>query len=239
MAPVVVLGAGGGTGAECVAALQAAQKEVRAVVRDPAKYADSLGGRKGVEVVQGDVGDMQSLRKAVSGAGGVIFAASGSGYFSASQVDYQGVANVAEAVKETGGQQRVVLVSSCLVSPHNRWHPIRVMLNNFRWSLMDYKYKGEEVLRRSGVPYTIVRPGGLSNDPAGQAQLVVAQGDKGSGKVSRADVAAVCVAALSDPAARNVTLELVSKPAVGQPAAPLPKQLKGLFAGLQADAAAA
>lgn len=28
-------------------------------------------------------------------------------------------------------------------SPHNRWHPIRIMLNNFRWSLMDYKYKGE------------------------------------------------------------------------------------------------
>jgi hypothetical protein len=27
-------------------------------------------------------------------------------------------------------------------SPHNRLHPIRIMLNNARWSLMDYKYKG-------------------------------------------------------------------------------------------------
>lgn len=34
---------------------------------------------------------------------------------------------------------------------------------------------GEERLRRSGVPYTVVRPGGLVNEPAGQAQLVVAQ----------------------------------------------------------------
>lgn len=31
-------------------------------------------------------------------------------------------------------------------SPHNRWHPIRIMLNNFRWSLMDYKFKGKRAL---------------------------------------------------------------------------------------------
>lgn len=235
MAPVVVLGAGGRTGAECVAALEAAQKDVRAVVRDPSKYAASLGSRKGVQLVTGDVSDPQSLRAAVAGSGGVIFAASGSGFWSAKGVDFEGVANVAEAVKEAGGQQRVVLVSSCLVSPHNRWNPIRIMLNNLRWSLMDYKYKGEEALRRSGVSYTIVRPGGLTSEPAGQARLKVAQGDHGSGRVSRADVAAVCVAALTDPAARNVTLELLSAPADGEPA-PLAQQLRGLFAGLKPDA---
>lgn len=53
------------------------------------------------------------------------------------------------------------------------------------------------MLRRSGVPYTIVRPGGLTSDPAGQTHLAVGQGDKQSGRVARADVAAVCVAALS------------------------------------------
>lgn len=235
MAPVVVLGAGGRTGAECVAALEAASKDVRAVVRTPSKYADSLGSRKGVELVAGDVSDPQSLRAALAGASGVIFAASGSGFWSAKGVDFEGVANLAKAVKESGGRQHVVLVSSCLVSPHNRWHPIRIMLNNLRWSLMDYKYQGEEALRRSGVPYTIVRPGGLTGEPAGQARLEVAQGDRGSGRVSRADVAAVCVAALTDPAARNVTFELVSKPAEGQ-APPLAQQLRGLFAGLKPDA---
>lgn len=57
--------------------------------------------------------------------------------------------------------------------------------------------QGEEALRASGVPYTVVRPGGLTGDPAGQARLVAAQGDRGSGRVGRADVAAVCVAALT------------------------------------------
>lgn len=62
MAPVVVLGAGGRTGAECVSVLEQRGTPVRAVVRDPAKYRDTLGNRKGVEVVAGDVGDMQVRR---------------------------------------------------------------------------------------------------------------------------------------------------------------------------------
>ncbi|PRW59141.1 nad-dependent epimerase dehydratase isoform B [Chlorella sorokiniana] len=235
--PVVVLGAGGRTGAACVSRLEELGKEVRAVVRDPAKYASTLGGKKGVELVAGDVADVQSLRGTLQGASGVIFAASGTGYWSAKGVDYQGVANVADVLKEQGSSQPVVLVSSCLVSPHNRWHPIRIMLNNFRWSLMDYKYKGEEVLRKSGLPYTVVRPGGLVDEPAGQAQLVVAQGDKSSGRVARADVAAVAVAALNDPAARGLTLELTSKPAAEAAPAPLAQQLKSLFVGLKTDAA--
>ena len=98
---------------------------------------------------------------------------------------------------------------------------------------------GEEALRRSGLPYTVVRPGGLSDKPAGEGTLLALQGDKGaSGGVARADVAAACVAALSDPAAACVTLELVTDRAATV-VAPLREQLKGLFAGLQPDAAAA
>jgi hypothetical protein len=37
---------------------------------------------------------------------------------------------------------RVVVVSSMLTDPANRWHPVRILLNNIRYSLMDYKYKG-------------------------------------------------------------------------------------------------
>lgn len=41
---------------------------------------------------------------------------------------------------------------------------------------------GEELLKRSGVPYTIVRPGGLSSEPAGQAVLVAAQVSRLAGR---------------------------------------------------------
>ncbi|KAL4854196.1 hypothetical protein ACK3TF_005041 [Chlorella vulgaris] len=233
--PVVVLGAGGRTGAECVSTLEQQGKPVRAVVRDPAKYTQSLGNaRQGVEVVAGDVGSTDSLRQALKGCSDVIFAASGSGYFRSREVDCEGVKKVVEVCKEQGGKH-VVLVSSCLVSPHNRWNPIRIMLNNSRWGLMDSKFEGEEALRRSGVPYTIVRPAGLTTAPAGQGKLVAKQGDKGAGRVSRADVAAVCVAALSDPAAKNVTFELLGSSDNDSPP-PLAQQLASLFRGLKPDA---
>ena len=41
--------------------------------------------------------------------------------------------------------------------------------------MMDAKLKGEDYLRKSGVPYTIVRPGGLSNDLPGQVRLVAGE----------------------------------------------------------------
>lgn len=36
---------------------------------------------------------------------------------------------------------------------------------------MDSKFAGENRLRQSGLSYTIVRPGGLSKEPAGLANL--------------------------------------------------------------------
>ncbi len=49
----------------------------------------------------------------------------------------QGVKSVAEIAKDKG--LHVVLVSSALVTPKNRYSPIRLILNNIRWSLMDAK----------------------------------------------------------------------------------------------------
>lgn len=60
------------------------------------------------------------------------------------------------------------------------------------------------------------------------------------GSVARADVAAVCVEALTNPGAHNVTLELSSEkpPQGGEVAAPVPpleQQVKELWAALKPD----
>jgi hypothetical protein len=57
----------------------------------------------------------------------------------------------------------------------HRWHPIRILLNNIRYSLMDEKYLGEQALRASGVPYTVVRPGGLTDLPGGKEAIAVGE----------------------------------------------------------------
>lgn len=41
----------------------------------------------------------------------------------------------------------------------HRFHPIRMILNNIRWGLMDAKFRGENLLREGSVPYTVIRPG--------------------------------------------------------------------------------
>jgi nucleoside-diphosphate-sugar epimerase len=86
----VVIGAGGGTGLECVKRLLASTAEpCRAVVRNPASYADSFPTDPRLEVVAGDVTSKESLQQCLAGAKGVIFAASGKGYRSAAEVDNQ------------------------------------------------------------------------------------------------------------------------------------------------------
>jgi uncharacterized protein YbjT (DUF2867 family) len=156
-------------------------------------------------------------------------------------LNFQGVVNTVDAIKADNLPGPLVLVSACLVTPKNRMNPIRIMLNNIKWGLMDQKFKAEEFLRSSGIKYTVVRPGGLKSTPGGEKTLVVKQGDNGAGSVSRADLAAVCVAALTDPAANKVTLELTSKDSTiganGEQVkvVGLADQLKGIFSGLKQD----
>jgi uncharacterized protein YbjT (DUF2867 family) len=78
-----------------------------------------------------------------------------------------------------------------------------------------WKGKGEAALRASGVPYTIVRPGNLRDEPGSQKGLRTLQGDpKISGRVARADVATVCIAALGRRGALGKTFELLNEGAV-------------------------
>ncbi|MCL7040755.1 hypothetical protein MKW94_012121, partial [Papaver nudicaule] len=68
---------------------------------------------------------------------------------------------------------------------------------------------GEDLIRESGIPYTIVRPCALTEEPAG-ADLIFEQGDNITGKISREEVARICVAALESPYACDKTFEVKS-----------------------------
>jgi len=164
-------------------------------------------------------------------------------------VDQVAVGETAKLALEAG-VQRYVHVSSQLVDPApNRWAFVRLLLNNLvtgfktPWSsspgMMDMKFEGEQALRRSGIPYTIVRPGRLIDGPLDNAALFVAQTNShfmSGASSTRADVAAVCVrAALDDDAAlrtANCTFEL----ACGKPgSAKVGGGDAGLFDGLRPE----
>ena len=122
--------------------------------------------------------------------------------------------------------------------------------------------EGEDAVRalyyeREDDFYTIVRPGGLTEDPPrGVSACELNQGDDTSGRVSREDVAAVCVECCKRDDAKNATFELYYRD-TGKPMAEVfasnanketdgerqmgPRGRRGetwdeLFAGLEADA---
>jgi uncharacterized protein YbjT (DUF2867 family) len=105
--------------------------------------------------------------------------------------------------------------------------------------VLNWKYEGEAAVRASGLAYCVVRPTGMSDDAgtAGPALLEAAQGDRLTGKVARAEVAATVAAALASPAAAGKTFELRrSEAADAQGIAPSAADTRRMFLALVSDA---
>ncbi|MBV9385611.1 MAG: CIA30 family protein [Chroococcidiopsidaceae cyanobacterium CP_BM_ER_R8_30] len=142
-----------------------------------------------------------------------------------------------ESIRAYGGmtKPKFVLVSSAGVTRPGRAginleeEPPAVRLNDQLGGILTWKLKGEDSVRESGVPYTIIRPCALTEEPGVQA-LIFDQGDNIKGKVSRDSVAELCVQVLEQPKACNVTFEV--KQAQGSDRLP---QWEQLFEQLQPD----
>lgn len=178
----------------------------------------------GAEIVVGDLTVAGTLAEAVEGVDGVVFThGSHGGALEAEQVDYGAVRNVLEALGRRSA--RIALMTTIGVTKHTPGH--------------DWKRRGERLVRASGLPYTIVRPGWFDYNEPEQQRLVMLQGDRrwasdpSDGVVSRAQIAQVLVASLSLDAAERKTLELVAEHGPGQ------ADLDPLFALLSADPAGA
>lgn len=91
--------------------------------------------------------------------------------------------------------------------------------------------RAETLVRASGVPYTIVRPTWLTGDPPGHYAVTLTQDAHADGMIARADLAAVCLAAVAEPAARGTTFAVFAQP--GRP----PRSWAPLFSALRRDAA--
>jgi len=199
---ILVVGATGGVGQQVTRKLLARGESLCLLVRNPVRIRTLFGDVPCVFV--GDTRQPDTLTPAFQDVRAVICATGTTtpvGSNNPEHVDYQGVRNLVEAAR-AAKVEHFVLVSSCSVTKPD--HP----LNKFG-QVLTWKLKGEDALRASGLTYTIVRPGGLTDEPGGQAALIFDQGDRISGMISRADVAEVCIQALQQPNARNATFEVV------------------------------
>ena len=123
-----------------------------------------------------------------------------------------------DAAKAAGVKHFVFVSSMGGTQPENFLNGIGRRDDGSGGDILLWKRKAERYLVASGLDYTIIHPGGLVNEPPQQRELLVGVDDKllqdtSRRQVPRADVARLCCAALLEPAARNKSLDLASKPA--------------------------
>lgn len=214
-----VAGATGETGRRIVQELVARNVPVRALVRNLDTAQEILSPQ--AELVVGDVLQADKLAPAIADCT-VLLCATGArpsldptGPF---KVDFEGTKNLIDVAKAKGIQQ-FVLVSSLCVS--QLFHPL-----NLFWLVLLWKKQAEEYLQKSGLTYTIVRPGGLKNTDDMSAIVMGKADTLFEGSIPRTKVAQVCVEALLHPAARNKIVEIVSRPEIS------PQPISELFASV-------
>ena len=193
---------------------------IRLLVRSTAKLAEALSKPHAVRfqdarsVFVGDVRDADSLRASgvFRGAEVIIYCVGREFKVTTpKEVDYEGFMNVVDVAKESGTVKHFIMISSAAVTPHAYYSLPGIILNYIGNYVLAYKFKAEQALRRSGLPYTIVRPGGLNDAPLTRA--AVFQGDKVLGEVTLPVVGDACASlALDGPVRPRLTVELMSDP---------------------------
>jgi uncharacterized protein YbjT (DUF2867 family) len=211
--PILVVGGSGRTGRHIVEQLQRQSRPVRVLSRH--------GGDVDAELLIGSITEPNDVRRAAGDAAGVVICVESSeqpGPNGPEAVHLQGVENVLAAAPAAA---HIVLVTQIYITRPEAFERVRhVILARGR---------GEEALRASGRPYTIVRPSWLTNDGGGTQAIRFEQGDTGEGEIARSDVAAVVVAALRSAAALWKTMEIYNEP--GDP----PTEWDAAFSSLAAD----
>ncbi|MFU8866836.1 NAD(P)-binding oxidoreductase [Natronococcus sp.] len=216
-ANVLIAGASGDTGTELLAVLRPTDLTVRAttrsytnvdhlerlgadevVVADFFEPGDAVAAVEGCDVVCCALGTPPSYRHTVGGK----------------LVDRTGVSNLLTAAVSEG-VSHFVHESAIGVGSSKTGLPLPARLL-IRGSLKA-KADAERAIRRSGIDYTIVRPGRLTNEPPCGDIVVGEGGDSVAGSIPRADVARVMAAAAFTPDARNRTLEIVSRDGLSGP----------------------
>ena len=176
---------------------------VRSLIRNP-DHGDDVREAGGEPVVCDLEGaDDRTVAQAIEGADAVVFAAGagpGSGSERKLTMDLGGAVKLITAAK--GAEiSRYVIVSSVNANPDAPGD------DTFSVYLRA-KGQADAELAASGLDYTIVRPGRLTDGPGtGRVRL---GDDVGSGEIPREDVAAVVAAVLAAPNTIGATFELIS-----------------------------
>ena len=192
---LLVFGATGGTGRQCVDQALAQGHQVTAFVRQPAALAVQ---HPDLTIIQGDITDQDVVQRAIPGHDVVISALGTRG---GPAVLPEGTRNILEAMA-SHGVRRSLWVSSFGAGDSLKqmgWLSQTLIVKGFLRQAIQEKNAQEQIILASGGDWIIARPGGLTDGPATGTYRVTGPGDKvGRPSISRADVADFMLKNLTD-----------------------------------------
>lgn len=234
---VAIIGATGKLGREAVTKLCSKGIPVKCLVRsDPAP--DFLTDRPSVELVKGDVTNVDSLKILLEGCTDclALYGATRRSKLSdifhngkaelepshAKMVNYEGVRNTVQAAEESKTCKRIVRITGKGEDP---WSFFSILINMLGSFAKGWNYEGEQVLRTcSSVDYTIIRPGIMKSDQdftsttfqGNDSKKILALRDNGQdlkvSAVSYGAIADLCIECLDYPNAARSTLTAMTVP---------------------------
>ena len=203
---ILIVGVTGVLGRETTRQLLAAGYKVRGLTRNPSSAEDLK--KQGVEIVQGDLIDHASLKRACEGVEAVMACAHqllGTGKYKSEAVDDEGHRALIDAAKAAGVKHFVYLSAQGTRADHPT-------------DFYRTKYKVENYLKSRGLSYTILRPPsfmewhvhnllGAGILTTGKA-TIYGRGNNPINFMAAKDVAHIAVIALTEPKVKGRTLEI-------------------------------
>jgi uncharacterized protein YbjT (DUF2867 family) len=200
MSTIVIAGGHGKIALRLARLLSARGDVVRSLIRNPGHAAGVHAA--GAEPLVADMEELDSLAEFVEGADAVVFAAGagpGSGPERKRTVDLGAAVKLLEAAEATGARRYLMVSSIGAGDPSSGSGAMRPYL--------EAKAQADAALTASGLEWTIVRPGMLTDDDG--TGLVWVGEEERRAAVTRDDVAAVLAACLDEPRTVRKTFVLL------------------------------
>ena len=205
MSRIAIVGGHGQVARHLLIALRRSEHTPVALVRREAYREELEGLGAEVRILDIEADDADAFAAAFEGSDAVVFAAGGGpdGNIERKRtVDLEGSLKSIEGAKKAG-IRRFVQVSAIGVD-----QPVPAHTEPVWRASVEATRDADAALRGSGLDWTIIRPGRLTDDPARDAVLLAEEVERG--EISRADVAAVLAAVLDEPGSVNRQLDLVN-----------------------------
>ena len=178
--------------------------EVRGLVRNEKQMPDVEADGADPLLVDLEEEGVGAVGQAMDGCDAVIFAAGagpGSGAARKETMDYGGAVKLVEAAEQHNARRYLMLSSMGAGDPEGGSEAMRPYLRA--------KARADERLQESGLDYTIIRPGSLTDEEeAGRIEAEESLGRRG--EISRADVARTFAEALGAKNTYRKTFEILA-----------------------------